>query len=237
MVKRITYSKRNKARDVDQTSVLNDDDASRKRRRTDSPSDSSSYLSLLTPSPGSSIRQKSSSFIKKASQAFSGPISVPADEADAASSPKTTKSSRSLSGLFDKALHGRLNPQKSRQPTIHGSPEEFAKAIRDRQNPITDKQPRDLYLPTPPSEAHRSSSNDAGSVSSSTQGRTIKSDLESLSLHDSVSVMLKPPGKDLQSPRVRQPYVPKNYLEKKTTAPRVNLYGDRLSKRSQQAQL
>jgi hypothetical protein len=216
--------------------MLNDDD-SRKRRKTDSPSDSSSYLSLLTPSPGSSIRQKSSSLFKKASHAFSGPISVPPDEADAASSTKTAKSGRSLSGLFDKAFHGRLNPQKSRQPTIHGSPEEFAKAMHDRHNPDNDKQPRGLYLPTPPSEVHRSSSNDTGSVSSSTHGRTIKSDLESLSLHDSVSVMSKPPGEGLKNPQARQPYIPKPYLERETIAPRVDLYGDRLSKRSRQSQL
>lgn len=236
MVKRIiTYSKRNKVRDVDEPPILNDD-GSRKRRKTDSPSDSSSYLSLLTPSPGSSIRQKGSSLFKKASHAFSGPISIPPDEADAASSTKTSKSSRSLSGLFDKALHGRLNPQKSRQPTIHGSPEEFAKTMRDRHNP-DDKQPVGLYLPTPPSEAHRSSSNDKGSPSSSTHGRTIKSDLESLSLHDSVSVMSKPPPRGLKSPQAGQPYVPKTYQDRKTAAPRADLYGYRLSRRSLQSQL
>jgi hypothetical protein len=49
--------------------------------------------------------------------------------------------------------------------------------------------------------------------------------------------MSKPHGKCVRISQPKQPYMPRNYVDEKTLAPRVDLYGDRLSKRSQQAQL
>ncbi|KAJ4364344.1 hypothetical protein N0V95_000753 [Ascochyta clinopodiicola] len=94
MTRKFTYSRKDKSRPRNNEDTTPDDeDSSRKRRKTDSPSETSSFVSVPTiSSTASSIRAKSSAIFKKTSQLFGGPVSIPQDDADVEVTPKSRKS-------------------------------------------------------------------------------------------------------------------------------------------------
>jgi hypothetical protein len=234
----ITYSKKNKARphNNEDRSTPEDDDGSRKRRRTDSPSETSSFVSVPTiSSTASSIRAKGSALLKRGSQMFSGPVSIPDEDARVDVTPKARKS---LSSLFDKALQGgrTAQSQTSQQPKIHGSREEFVRTIEVRNKESNSIQPSGSYLPTPPSEVQRLRSNGTGSSNSSGLGARTKSSMTSTT-YDGSSEMTDLSQKRSKSKPQKQPYVPKVYAAERTPQPGVDLYGDPFPKRSREIQL
>lgn len=237
MKSKFTYSRKSKQRpqkDEDRTTP-EEEDGSRKRRKTDSPSETSSFVSVPTiSSTASSFRAKGSALLKTGSGYFSGPISIPSDDAEVETTPKARKS---LSGLFDRALQGGRNaqPQTSQQPKIHGSREEFVRTIEVRQKEPNSTQTGGSYLPTPPSEVQRLRSNGTGSSNSSGFGARTKSSMTST--YDGSSEMTDLSRKRSKSKPHKQPYVPKTYAAKRTPHPGADLYGDELSKRSREVQL
>lgn len=236
MKQKFTYSRRDKTRSRNnEDSTPDDEGGSHKRRKTDSPSETSSFVSVPTiSSTASSIRAKGSAIFKKTSQLFSGPISIPQDDTDVNATPKSRKS---LAGLFDKALQPRTTPpQKTKQPSIHGSREEFVRTIEVRQKESHSTQLSGSYLPTPPSEVQRLRSNDTGSSNSSNPGARLKV-TAATGVYDGSSEVADLYLKRSKSKPQRQPYVPKTYAAEKTMHPGTDLFGEHISKKSWQAQL
>lgn len=238
MKKKFTYSKKDKVRPHkdENRSTPEDEDGSRKRRKTDSPSETSSFVSVPTiSSTASSIRAKGSALLKRGSGLFSGPVSIPSDDAEVEVTPKARKS---LSGLFDRALQGgrHAQPQTPQQPKIHGSREDFVRTIEVRKKDPNSTQPSGSYLPTPPSEVQRLRSNGTGSSNSSGLGARTKSSMTSPT-YDGPSEVADLSRKRSKSKPQRKPYVPKMYASKKTPHPLADLYGDPLPKRSREVQL
>lgn len=222
----------------DDRSTPEDEDGSRKRRKTDSPSETSSFVSVPTiSSTASSIRAKSSALLKRGSQMFGGPVSIPPDDAEVEVTPKARKS---LSSLFDKALQGGRSAQaqshSSQQLKIHGSREEFVRTIEVRKKEPNSTQPSGSYLPTPPSEVQRLRSNGTGSSNSSGLGARTKSSMTSVT-YDGSSEMTDLSRKRSKIKPQKQLYVPKIYAAKRSLHPGADLYGDPLPKYSREVQL
>lgn len=236
MTKKFTYSKKDKTRPRNiEVSTPDDEDGSRKRRKTDSPSETSSFVSVPTiSSTASSIRAKGSAIFKRTSQLFSGPVSFQQDDTDVEVAPK---SRNPLSGLFDKALQGRTQPQKPKQPNIHGSREEFVRTVEVRKKEPHSTQPSGSYLPTPPSEVQRLRSNGTGSSNSSGLGAELLKTTVASAAYDGSSESTDLSRKRSKSKPQKQPYVPKTYAAERTAHPGVDLFGDRLPKRSREVQL
>lgn len=232
MKQKFTYSRKDKARprSNNEDSTPDDEDGSRKRRKTDSPSETSSFVSVPTiSSTTSSIRAKGTAIFKKTSQLFRGPVSIPQDDADFEATPKSRKS---LAGIFDKALQPRnTQPQKVKLPNIHGSREEFVRTIEVRKKASHSTQLSASYLPTPPSEVQRLRSNETGSSNSSNLGVRSKS-TTTTGIFDGSSEAADSCLKRSKSKTQRQPYVPKTYVAEKITHPGIDLFGERFSKRS-----
>lgn len=236
MKSKFTYSRKDKARPRNHgDSTPDEEDGSRKRRKTDSPSETSSFVSVPTiSSTASSIRARSSAIFKRTSQLFNGPNSIPQDDVDLEVTPKSRKS---LAGLFDKALQPRATqPPKSKQLNIHGSREEFVRAIEVRKKEPSVIQPSGSYLPTPPSEVQRLLSN--GIVSSVSSGPGVKSKTGMASgQYDGSADATDLCRKRSKSKPQKQIYVPKTYAAHKTKHSGVDLFGDQLPKRSREVQL
>lgn len=230
MTKKFTYSRKDKARPRhNEDSTPDDEDGSRKRRKTDSPSETSSFVSVPTiSSTASSIRAKSSALLKKTSSYFSGPISVPHEDGDVEIPPKS-HSRKSLTGLFDKALQGAARPQKPKQPTIYGTREEFVGTMQVRQKEAQ-KQSSGSYLPTPPSEVQRLRSNGTGSTNSSGSRPVTKSEMKPTT-YDGSSEVAALYRKRSQTKQQKQPYVPRVYAAKRTAHPGADLFGDPLPRK------
>lgn len=216
-------------------STHEDEDGSRKRQKTDSPSETSSFVSVPTiSSTASSIRAKGSALFKRGSGYFSGPVSIPSDDGEVEVTPKARKS---LSGLFDRALQGGRNAQlqNPQQPKIHGSREEFVRTIEVRKKEPNSTQPSGSYLPTPPSEGQRLRSNGTGSSNSSAFCAQTKSSMTST--YDGSSEMTDLSTKRSKGKPQKQPYVPKIYAAERTPHPGADLYGDPQPKRSREVLL
>ncbi|KAJ4992700.1 hypothetical protein SVAN01_01746 [Stagonosporopsis vannaccii] len=234
MKPKFTYSRKDKARPRNNgDSTPDDEDGSRKRRKTDSPSETSSFVSVPTiSSTASSIRAKSSAMFKRTSQLFNGPTSIPQDDPDQEVTPKSRKS---LAGLFDKALQPRATqPSKSKQPNIHGSHEEFVRTIEVRKKEPHATQPSGSYLPTPPLELQRS--NRTGSGASSGPSAKLKTNI-AVDHYDSSADTTDLCRKRSKCKAQKQIYVPKIYTAQRTKHSGVDLFGDQLSKRSREVQL
>jgi hypothetical protein len=234
MTKKFTYSRKDKARPRNnEDSAPDDEDGSRKRQKTDSPSETSSFVSVPTiSSTASSIRAKSSAIFKKTSQLFGGPISIPSDDAEIEITPKSRKS---LSGLFDKALQGRVQPQKPKALNIHGSRDEFIGTMQVRQKEAHSTQPSGSYLPTPPSEVQRLRSNGTGS-SSSSYGLAPKTTITNATCDESSEANDLCRKRSKSKPQ-KKLYVPKTYIAEKTAQSGADLFGDPFPKRSNEVQL
>lgn len=239
MKKRFTYSKKDKTRPRNnEGSTPDDENGSRKRRKTDSPSETSSFVSVPTiSSTASSIRAKSSEILKRTSQYFSGPISVPHDNAEIEVTPKARKS---LSGLFDKALQPRAQPRKTYQSSIHGSREDFVGTMQVRKKEGRTTQPNGSYLPTPPSEVQRLRTNGTGSSINGTGSSSNSSALgvrPNSTTYDGSSETMDLCMKRTKTNPQKQSYVPKVYAAEKTAHSGGDLFGDRLPRDSKEVQL
>lgn len=236
MTKKFTYSKKDKARPRnDEVSTPDDEDGIRKRRKTDSPSETSSFVSVPTiSSTASSIRAKGSAIFKRTSQLFNGPTSIPQDDGDMEIAPKSRKS---LAGLFDKALQPRnTQSPKSKQPNIYGSREEFVRTIEVRKKEPHVTRPSGSYLPTPPSEVQRLRSNGGGSSISSGSGAKATTALASGHYNGSADATELCRTRSKGKPQ-KQTYIPRTYAAHKLKHSGVDLFGDPLPKRSREVQL
>ncbi|KAJ8110258.1 hypothetical protein OPT61_g6853 [Boeremia exigua] len=236
MKQKFTYSRKDKTRPRNHgDSTPDDEDGSRKRRKTDSPSETSSFVSVPTiSSTASSIRARGSAIFKKTSQLFSGPVSIPQDDADLEVTPKSRKS---LVGLFDRALQPRATQaQKPKQPDIYSSREEFVRTIEVRKKEPHATQPSGSYLPTPPSEIQKLRSSGTGSSNSSGPGAISKTSLPS-GHHNGFSEATDLCRKRSKSNPQKQTYIPKPYTAQKTKHSGADLFGDELPKRSKEIQI
>ncbi|XPS94165.1 hypothetical protein M3J09_003490 [Ascochyta lentis] len=236
MTRKLTYSRKDKARPRNNGDTTPDDeDGSRKRQKTDSPSETSSFVSVPTvSSTASSIRAKGSALFKKTSQLFGGPVSIPQDEGDVEVTPKSRKS---LSGLFDKALQPRVQPQKIKQPVIHGSRDEFVGTMQVRQKEGHSKQPSGNYLPTPPSEVQRLRSNGTGSSSNSSGLGARPESIKASATYDGSSEAAALCRKRSKSKPQKQPYMARTYAAESTPHSGRDLFGNRLPQKSKELQL
>ncbi|KAH6620364.1 hypothetical protein C7974DRAFT_415574 [Boeremia exigua] len=236
MKQKFTYSRKDKTRPRNNgDSTPDDEDGSRKRRKTDSPSETSSFVSVPTiSSTASSIRARGSAIFKRTSQLFGGPVSIPQDDADLEVTPKPRKS---LAGLFDKALQPRSTQSPiPKQPNIHGSRDEFVRTIEVRKKEPHATQPNGSYLPTPPSEVQRLRSSGTGSSNSSGPGARLKPGSTS-GHYDGSSEVTDLCRKRSKGKVQKQTYVPKSNAAQNTKHSGVDLFGDQLPKRSREVQL
>lgn len=236
MKKKFTYSRKDKTRPRNNDdSTPNDENGSRKRRKTDSPSETSSFVSVPTiSSTASSIRAKGSAIFKKTSQLFNGPVSIPQDDAEVEVTPRARKS---LSGLFDKALQPRAQSQSTKQTIIHGSREEFIGTMQVRKKEGYSTQASGSYLPTPPSEVQKLRSNGTGSSSNSSRLGVRPKSATTSTTYDGSSEGLDLSRKRSKSKPQKQPYVPRTYAAEKAAHPGVDLFGDPLPRKSREVRL
>jgi hypothetical protein len=159
--------------------------------------------------PGRQV--KKSSLLKKS--LHSGPVSFTSDDGDISFAPKKKTS------VFDKVLkEGRYQTAKPVQNQIRG---------------------RNSYLPTPPAEverkAHQQARRDA--TFSHINGDASNGGLKTpnkVATPTQTSHLFERIIKDEQP---RQPYKPKTYEADETAAPRRNIMGDRLLKKSKEAEM
>ncbi|KAF2032218.1 hypothetical protein EK21DRAFT_99100 [Setomelanomma holmii] len=153
--------------------------------------------------------------------------------------------------LLDRALDSKLKPTKNKQDGIHGSREEFEKTMQSRRaekknSPV----PRSAYLPTPPSGAQTQQKKRMNSFFPALNGKAGE-----IVSKATKSVVTKPtPTPELAAKAVmistetskvfetvikcaepEEPYQPKQYEADKVPAPRRDLSGDRLSRKSKEA--
>jgi hypothetical protein len=171
-------------------------------------------------SPPLSRPQQSFSLLKKGLRKFSGPVSLPEEFT-------ATEDSAQLS-VFDKALGGKLKTVKRPQGNIYGSREEFEKTMSSQSLANKSKGRAMQCYPSPPIEEQK-------------QQRRLASQVLPTVKHATTSSTAQPTESALQpsmEPKTPQePYVPKLYGVDKTRAPRKDLTGNPLSRRSMEAQL
>ncbi|CAO2657311.1 Nn.00g034370.m01.CDS01 [Neocucurbitaria sp. VM-36] len=229
MVKR-TYSQRDKRRSGYGHQGFSSHNDNRKRPRIDNLDEL-----RLPPTPPPSRGEKSSSLLQKSLKVFDGPISIPEDDLNAKSTPKST----SRLPVFDKVLNEPRQAAITKQPNIYGSREDFAETMKSgKQWKQHDSKPSKSYLPTPPAEVQKKTPHEACRAQKST-----KSDLAAVKHVPNVPngfSMTETPGfleMAVTKKRLKQHHESETYKANKTTTPLKILRGDRLPKNSRQAQM
>lgn len=229
MVKR-TYSQRDKPRPAYEHHHLLNYDDSHKRLKPDDLDE----LNLPTPPP--SRGEKMSSLLKKGLKSFGGPISIPHEETDIASAPKSSNRRT----IFDNVRKDRSQTANPRPQNIYGSREDFTESMKNMiKRKQKDSSPTDSHLPTPPAEVQKtalqkvyrsqvvSKANDLAVLPTTRIRSAFNASTETSQSSESVS----------QDRQPRSLYVPNAYTAEKTPAPHRSILGGRLSKRSRKAQM
>ncbi|KAF1939089.1 hypothetical protein EJ02DRAFT_382413 [Clathrospora elynae] len=234
-----TYSQRDKRRSAHEIHGLpnHNDDDSRKRYKADEPDE----LHLSTPrSSGKGIV---STLLKKGlkpkvPKKFRGPTSLPEleDEIDIDSAPESSDKR----SVFEKVLRARYQPVKPLKPTIHGSRDEFAEAMKDgRRSKAYNGEQRNSHLPTPPVEfqtkAHQQARRD--STFAHINGAANKPPTKTPNGSSAPTETSQLFEKIIKYEQPKEPYVTKLYKSEETLAPRRTIEGVRMSSTSGEAQM
>jgi hypothetical protein len=178
---------------------------------------------------------KRSALLKKGLKQHGGPISVPDD--DDLDINLVPKKSKGLSGMFDKALTGKLEPITTKPHNIYGSRQDFEKSINDQSHAKESNARPKNGLPTPPSEDKKQQTDRfnrfvpglAGAGRRSVFGGATPS-VQSTETSQRFAKIIK-----VEQPKVS--YVLKQYEADSASPPCRDLLGNRLSKKSPHAQL
>jgi hypothetical protein len=187
--------------------------------------------------PGNSPRSRpleSSSLLKKGLKKYGGPVSFPEDEGDSDATPKNT----SRLSVFDKAFRGKFKPVKPKQNNIYGSREDFGNTIHKQSSKkSTQERTTQSYLPTPPVEVQKTQSQLVGRFIPSKEESAIYMPTQVTTPTWRLPTKSKMSEKIPKYDEPRQPYVPKQFEAEKSSAPRRELTGSRLSSESKEAKL
>ncbi|RYO12183.1 hypothetical protein AA0121_g9318 [Alternaria tenuissima] len=219
MAGKITHSKRpNKRRGPHDQDAAHEEDDSRKRSKADAESNESR---LPTPPPS---RKERKSFSK-------GPVSIPDDDMYP---PRS---------VFDKVLGNKQHrAPKPDESSIRDNRENYVEIMK---NGKTSQQQngwaRNGSLPTPPAEAQRKAHQQARRDENLARYKRAANEVEPRVFETSLS---KPPTQTSQlferiikNEQPKEPYQPKAYKAECIAAPRRTIAGERLSRRSEQAQI
>jgi hypothetical protein len=171
--------------------------------------------------------QQSSSLLRS----FGGPVSFDIDSGTD-KSDTALKDNNHLSSLFGRALDGKLNSIKPKQSySIHGSREDFENTM----NMKSGQRAARSHLLTPPTETQKQQGQRAKKFFPDQ-----KEVAASLATHVTKPVWTRKKNnvveKVVKPEEPKQPYIPKQYAAEKSSAPRRNCCGDRLSSKSKEAQ-
>lgn len=219
MAGKITYSKRpNKRRVPHDQDAAREEDDSRKRSKADAESNESR---LPTPPPS---RKERKSFSK-------GPVSIPDDDMYP---PRS---------VFDKVLGNKQHrAPKPDESSIRDNRENYVETMKGgKTSQQQNGWARNGSLPTPPAEAQRKAHQQARRDENLARYKRVANEGESRVFEASLS---KPPTQTSQlferiikNKQPKEPYQPKAYKAECIAAPRRTIAGERLSKRSEQAQM
>jgi hypothetical protein len=201
-------------------------DAQRKRSKAD-PEDE-----LHLPTDRSTKR---SALLKKGLRHHGGPISVPDDDdCDINLVPKKNKG---LLGIFDKALTSKLKPITTKQHNIYGSRQDFDETIKDQSHAKESNARPKNGLPTPPSEDKKQQTDRFNRFVPSLAGPGKRSVFRGATLSTQSTETSQRFAKIIKVEQPKVLYVPKQYEADSVSPPHRDLLGNRLSKKSPQAQL
>ncbi|KAF2132417.1 hypothetical protein P153DRAFT_429557 [Dothidotthia symphoricarpi CBS 119687] len=225
MVGKRTYSNREKQRNAYKNDPSPD---SRKRLKQDD-TDEQSWLT-----PTSSRTGTVASTLKRASGRFGGPVSIPEDGMDV---EKCSEPNGKPTSVFDKVANGRSNLAIPQQASIHGSRDAFNTTMKGRRNSKqSNTRPQSSYLPTPPAEVQKPSGYGISSRPSSSNGCAISPASKTATANGSIETS-KLLEKIIDNEKTEPSYTPREYESDKTPAPRKDIHGDYMSKRSKEARL
>lgn len=226
MVGKRTYSNREKQRNGYKNDPSPDSTSKRQKH------DDSDELDWLTPT--SSRTSKAASMLKRASGKFSGPVSIPEEEMDV---EKLPHANGKPTGLFDKALNGKLHLPKPTQASIHGSRDAFNATMKDRKSSRESAtRPSASYLPTPPAETQKPMGNGTIGSPTNSEGSAAKPTSKTAVANGSTETS-KLFQKVIKNEKIQQPYTPREYESVKTSAPHRNVLRERLSRKTKEARL
>ncbi|KAG9189779.1 hypothetical protein G6011_06647 [Alternaria panax] len=218
MAGKITYSKRpNKRRVLHDHDAAHEKDDSRKRSKADTESNESRL-----PTPPSSRQGRKTP--------FKGPVSIPDDDMYP---PRS---------VFDKVLGNKQHrAPKPDESSIRGDRENYAEIMKTGQKSRQQNGwARNGSLPTPPAEAQRRAHEQARKDENLARYRRVADKGESQAPKTSSST---PPTQTSQlferiikNEQLKEPYQPRIYKAEEVVAPRRTIAGERLSRRSEQAQ-
>jgi hypothetical protein len=182
--------------------------------------------------PGSSPQnrpQQSSSLLKKGLRKFGGPVSVPDDFT-------ATGNSAHLS-VFDKVLGGKSKTVKRQQSNIYGSREDFDNTMNSQSLAKKSSEAVTQSYPTPPIEGQKQQPHPASKFSLTAKEAASSSTTQSPERIAKSTMNSKISENTVLYKQSHQSYAPKPYEADQTSAPRKDILGNRLSKRSPEAQL
>jgi hypothetical protein len=154
------------------------------------------------------------------------------------------------SSVLDRALNGELKSIKPKERNIYGSRQDFEVTMQgQRAEGKNSPRPSSSYLPTPPSELQLQQTKRLNGYFPVLNGQAGK--LVSKMARPIVKSATLPPTKPAVKPtetlrvmeniikcaKPKEPYTPRQYDADKTPAPRRDLPGDRLSRKSKEAKL
>jgi hypothetical protein len=154
------------------------------------------------------------------------------------------------SSILDRALDGKLKSIKHKERNIYGSRKDFEVTMQDqRAEKKNNPRPSSSYLPTPPSELQLQQAKRLNAYFPRLNGQAGKlvSKMASPIIKSATLPPTKPAVKPTKTLRIleniikcaepKEPYTPRKYDADKTPAPRRDLPGDRLSRKSKEAEL
>jgi hypothetical protein len=173
--------------------------------------------------------QQSSSLLKKGLRKFSGPVSVPDDF--------TARGNSTHLSVFDKALAGKPKTVKRQQSNIYGSREDFDNTMNSQSLAKKSSEAVTRSYPTPPVEVQKQQPHPASRFSPTANEVANSSTTQSAEPITKPTMSSKISENAVLCKKPQQPYVPKPYEADKTCAPCMDILCNRLSKRSNEAQL
>jgi hypothetical protein len=185
---------------------------------------------------------------------FGGPVSF-ADDGDGGDGgddivdTAEDSSKAKTSSVFDKVLNGKLKPVKPRQPSIHGSREDFQNTMTDpNRTKKSNAGATSRYLPTPPSDVESKQAKSFNTIFPDLVGRGPgvfngtkfgAKHKQSTSIFDREETSKSVSSADgtMKDDEPKEPYVQKQYEADRISAPRRDICGNRLSSKSKIAAL
>ncbi|KAH7402699.1 hypothetical protein BKA66DRAFT_7035 [Pyrenochaeta sp. MPI-SDFR-AT-0127] len=229
MVKR-TYSQRDRWRPAhEHQRLLNNDDSKKRHKANDSDE-------LYLPTPPPSRGEKMSSLLKKGLKSFSGPISIPDEEV----ATDAVQKSSNRYPAFDNILKKRYQNGNPKPHNIYGSREDFVVTMNDRtKRTQQDRSPRNSHLPSPPAEIQKKAQQEVCKTETTRKTATlaVQPAARTQSAVKAVPHTSRLSERAVEDEQPKHAYESNVYMAEKTPAPHRGIVGNRLLKRSMEAQI